>query len=64
MFQSCIAGNSIVGPFKVPEDVKVTAITNYDFISGTLSDWLDEFLLFSLHKELFMNDNAPIIDVK
>ena len=47
----------MIGPVKMPEVVKITAITYCDFIRDDLSDWLDELPLSELIKS---NLNAQL----
>ena len=48
----------MIGPVKVPETVKITAITYRNFIRDILSDWLDKFPLSEVNIVIYMHDNA------
>jgi transposase len=50
-----IIGNELVGPFRVPEGVKLTSVTYCEFLKNALEPWLDDLPLSQLKK----HDNAP-----
>jgi hypothetical protein len=54
-----IIGNELVGPFRVPEGVKLTSVTYCDFLKNALEPWMDDLPLSQLKKIIFMHDNTP-----
>jgi hypothetical protein len=53
-----IIGNAIIGPFRVPEGVKLSSTTYCPFLKNSLEPWLDDLPLATLKKIIFMHDNA------
>ena len=54
-----IIGDELVGPFRVPEGVKLTSVTYCEFLKNVLEPWQDDLPLSQLKKIIFMHDNAP-----
>ena len=54
-----IIGNAIIGPFRVPEGLKLSSATYWQFPKNSLEPWLDNLPLATLKKIIFMHDNAP-----
>ena len=52
-------GNAIIGPFCVPEGLKLSSATYCPFLKDSLEPWLDNLRLSMLRKIMFMHDNAP-----
>ena len=52
-------GNEPIGPFRVPEGLKLSADTSCAFLENSLEPWLDNLPLARLKKIIFMHDNAP-----
>jgi transposase len=59
MFWAGIIGDDVIGPFRVPEGVKLTSTTYCQFLKDALDPWLDDLPLSVLKKIIFMHDNAP-----
>lgn len=58
MFWSGIIGEDLLGPFKVPEGLKITSKTYTEFLKDNLEPWLDDLPLSRWRKLIFMQDNA------
>ena len=54
-----INGGTFVGPWKVPEGVKMTANTYINFLKDNLELWLKKQKLTFRRSIIFMQDNAP-----
>ncbi|XP_036357561.1 uncharacterized protein LOC118762690 [Octopus sinensis] len=54
-----IIGDRLVGPFRVPEEVKVIAAAFCNLLKEVLDLWLDDILLSLLRNLEFMHDNTP-----
>jgi hypothetical protein len=54
-----IIGNAIISPFRVPEGLKLSSATYCQFLKNSLEPWLDNLLLATLKKIIFMHGNAP-----
>ena len=50
--------NAIIGPFRVPEGLKLSSATYCPFLKNSLEQWLDNLPLATLKKIIFMHDNA------
>jgi hypothetical protein len=50
--------NAIIGPFRVPEGLKLSSATYCPFLKNSLEPWLDNLPLATLKKIIFMHDNA------
>ena len=59
MFWAGIIGNELVGPFRVPDGVKLTAVTYIDFLKQNVLPWFKKKPLSFKTKMVFMHDNAP-----
>lgn len=59
MFWAGIIGDTLLGPFRVPEGVKLTSQTNIQFLDEHLSPWLYDLPLLCRRQLIFMHDNAP-----
>jgi len=59
MFWAAIVGNSLVGPFKVPDGVKMNSETYQQFLSDNFLPWYKSQSRAFKRKCLFMQDNAP-----
>ena len=59
MFCSVIFGNELVGTFRVPDDVKLTAVVYIDFLKQNILPWFKKKPLTFKKKMVFMHDNAP-----
>ena len=53
-----IIGNAIIGPFRVPEGLKLSSATYCPFLKNSLEPWFDNLPLATLKKIIFMHDNA------
>ncbi|CAB3995023.1 Hypothetical predicted protein [Paramuricea clavata] len=53
-----IIGNTIIGPFHVPEGLKLSSATYCPFPKNSLEPWLDNLPLATMKKTIFMHDNA------
>ena len=53
-----IIGNAIIGPFRVPEGLKLSSATYCPFLKNSLEPWLDKLPLATLKKIIVMHDNA------
>ena len=51
-----IIGNAIIGPFRVPEGLKLSSATYWQFPKNSLEPWLDNLPLATLKKIIFMHD--------
>ena len=54
-----IIGNAVIGPLRVPDGLKLSSATYYQFLKNPLEPWLDNLPLATLKKIIFMHDNAP-----
>ena len=59
MFWAGIIGNTLIGPMRVPEGVKLTSQAYISFLDEHLSPWLDNLPLLRRRQLIFMHDNAP-----
>ena len=59
MIWAGIIGDELVGPFRVPDGLKLTAATYCEFLKTALEPWLDDLPLSRLKRVVFMHDNAP-----
>ena len=59
MIWAGIIGDELVGPFRVPDGLKLTAATYCEFLKTALEPWLDDLPLSRLKRAVFMHDNAP-----
>lgn len=59
MFWAGIVGDELLGPFRVPDSVKLTSQTYIQFLEEHLSPWLDDLPLLRRRRLTFMHDNAP-----
>ena len=59
MFQALIIGNELVGPWKVPEGVKMTSVPYVTFLKEHLEPWFESKPLSLKRKIIFMHDNVP-----
>jgi len=59
MFWAGIIGDELVGPFRVPEGVKLTSKSYISFLDDHLLQWLDDLPLLRRSQIIFMHDNAP-----
>lgn len=59
MFWAGIIGNEMVGPFRVPEGVKMNAATYANFLKQNFVPWYRKQRVAFRRKIIFMQDNAP-----
>ena len=59
MFWAGIMGSELVGPFKVPEGVKMTSAKYVEFLTDHFLLWYKKKNLAFRSKIIFMQDNAP-----
>lgn len=59
MFWAGIIGQELVGPFKVPEGVKLTSDTYVKFLKDNFLPWYKRKTRAFKAKMIFMHDNAP-----
>ena len=59
MFWAGIMGDTLLGPFRVPEGVKLTSQAYIQFLDEHLSPWLYNLPLLRRRQLIFMHDNAP-----
>ena len=52
-------GDTLLGPFRVPEGVKLTSQAYIQFLDEHLSPWLYNLPLLRRRQLIFMHDNAP-----
>lgn len=64
MFWAGIIGDELVGPFRVPEGVKINSKSYSAFLEENLSPWLDDLPLSRSRRLIFMHDNAPAHSAK
>jgi hypothetical protein len=50
-----IIGNAIIGPFRIPEGLKLSSATYCPFLKNSLEPWLDNLPLARLKKIIFMH---------
>ena len=55
-----IVGNELVGPFRVEDGIKMTAIVYIDFLKKNFDPWHKSKNLAFCKKFVFMHDNAPL----
>jgi hypothetical protein len=53
-----IIGNAFIGPFRIPEGLKLFSATYCPFLKNSLEPWFDNLPLATLKKIIFMHDNA------
>jgi hypothetical protein len=53
-----IIGNATIGPFRVPEGLKLSSATYSPFLKNSLEPWFDNLPLATLNKIIFMHENA------
>ncbi|XP_076044757.1 uncharacterized protein LOC143027362 [Oratosquilla oratoria] len=58
-FWAGIIGDTLVGPFRVPEGVKLTSQAYISFLDEHLSPWLYDLPLLRRRQLIFMHANAP-----
>lgn len=59
MFWAGIMGREIVGPFRIPDGVKMTSITYVEFLKEHFLPWFKRKNRAFRNKIIFMHDNAP-----
>ena len=59
MFYAGLIGNELVGPWKVPEGVKLTSVVYVAFLKEHLEPWFKFKPLSLQRKTIFMHDNGP-----
>jgi transposase len=59
MFWAGIVGKELVGPFRVPDGVKLTSATYTDFLQQNVVPWYKKKKVTFKRKLVFMHDNAP-----
>ena len=59
MIWAGIIGDELIGPVRVPQDVKLCSATYCLFLKNVLEPWLEEVRLTRLKKVVFVRDNAP-----
>lgn len=59
MFWGAIIDNELVGPFRVADGVKMTALIYIDFLKKNLVPWHKKKILAFRKSMVFMHDNAP-----
>ena len=59
MIWAGIIGDTLVGPVKVPEGVKVTSAAYCDLLRNVLVPWLDDIPISLLRTFVFMHDDVP-----
>ena len=59
MFWAGIKNNEIIGPFKVPQGVKIDSKGYCQILSDFLIPWLDDRTLPERKSLVFQQDNAP-----
>jgi transposase len=59
MFWAGIIGNELIGPFRVPEGVKLTSATYVQFLKENFIPWYRSKSRSFKQKMIFMHDNAP-----
>ena len=59
MIWAGIIGDELVGPVRMPEDVKITSAAYCQLILLTLFPWLEDVPLLKRCKLIFQHDNAP-----
>lgn len=59
MIWAGIIDNTILGPVRVPEGVKLTSKTYCELMESVLLPWLQDLPLSRRRKLIFMQDNAP-----
>lgn len=59
MFWAGIVGNMMVGPWKVPDGVKMTSLAYIDFLKDNFQPWFKKQKLSFKRSLVFMQDNAP-----
>ena len=64
MFWAGIIRNELVGPFRVPDRVKLTAVAYIVFLKQNVLPWFKKKRLSFKKKMVFMHDKAPSHDAK
>ena len=59
MFWARIKGNALIGPYKVPEGVKINAKSYCELLDKFLLPWLEDQPLLQRKIFIFQHDNAP-----
>jgi transposase len=59
MFWAGIVGNTLIGPFKVPQGVKLNAERYCELLDEDLIPWLNKQTVTLKRKLIFQHDNAP-----
>ena len=59
MFWAGIVENKLIGPFKVPEGVKITSDSYIDFLKKNFLPWYKKQSLSFKRKAILMHDGAP-----
>ena len=59
MIWAGIIGDKLVGPYRIPQGVKVTSAAYCQFLQEVFVPWLDDIPLSTLRDLVFMHDNAP-----
>ena len=60
MLWAGIIGDELVCLFRVPDGLKLTAATYFEFLKKALEPWLDDLPLSRLKTIVFMHDNATL----
>lgn len=59
MIWAGIVKDELVGPFRIPDGLKMTAKTYCEFLDTNFYPWLEEIPLARRRRLVFMQDNAP-----
>ena len=59
MIWACIINDTIIGPFRVPDGLKLTSKSYVDFLKNNLLKFYENFEDKEKNALLFMHDNAP-----
>ena len=59
MVWGAMCGETLIGPFRVPEGVKINRYTYCQLLEGSFIPWLESQPLRLRKKLVFMQDNAP-----
>ena len=59
MFWTGMKGNALIGPYKVPEGVKINAKSYCELLDKFLLPWLEDQPLLQRKIFIFQHDNAP-----
>ena len=64
MIWTGVVDSKLIGPFRIPEDVKITSATFVDFLKRMFVSWFQKRSAAKKKSLVFMQDKAPLHTAK